>query len=313
MFAVTSKAQGANLNFVTAIVDSELEAEVAQLLYSHGNNIVFRALTFSALQSFLMDRNSDFQVIYSDDFADENLVNVLSLSYQQIKFTKVAAGFNAAQFLIDISQIARKPLIRKLQPLPNLISIMGSFGSPGISVVTNQIAARFSDATILHPEGDNFRPEISSNNKVLVATEKIRESLQSLNGRYFLDAGATLALTATLSDRRSAGQLLNWALNSSATIIYVIKPDENGINNLTNFLNDYQNLISPPPLICILNQQRFNAKARLINSEFQRLTSGQANFQVPFDYPATAKYPSRIQWWSTTFAKQFDQIAKGLV
>jgi hypothetical protein len=59
----------------------------------------FRALTFSALQSFLMDRNSDLQVIYSDDFTDENQVNVLSLSYQQIKFTKVAAGFNAASIL----------------------------------------------------------------------------------------------------------------------------------------------------------------------------------------------------------------------
>jgi hypothetical protein len=96
-----------------------------------------------------------------------------------------------------------------------------------------------------------------------LATEKNRESVQSLNGRCFLDAGATSALTATLSDRRSTGQLLNWALNSSSKIIYVIKPDEGGVNYLTSFLNDYQNLISPPPLICILNQQRFNAKAEI--------------------------------------------------
>ncbi|NBU93157.1 MAG: hypothetical protein EBS18_01070 [Actinobacteria bacterium] len=313
MSVVTSKAQGANLNFVTAIVDSELEAAVAQLLYSHGNNIIFRALTFSALQRFLIEGNLDFQVIYSDDFADETEFNNLNAEYRQIKFTKVETGFNAAQFLIDISQIARQPLVRKLQRLPNLISIMGSFGSPGISIVTNQIAARFSDATILHPEGKNFQSEISRNNKALEATEKNRDALRSHTERYFLDAGATLTLTTTLSDRRYTGKLLNWALNSSAKIIYVIKPDERGISSLTNFLIDYQNLISPPPLISILNQQRFNAKARLINTEFQRLTSGQSNFQVPFDHPATSRYPTGKQWWSTTFAKQFDQIANSLV
>jgi hypothetical protein len=133
------------------------------------------------------------------------------------------------------------------------------------------------------------------------------------SGKYFLDAGATSALTTTISDRRFSGHLLNWAVNSSAKIIYVIKPDDGGISGLSNFLNDYQNLISPPPLIIAVNQQRFNAQARLLNSQFSSLLIGQHNFQIPYDHSAAAKYPSGKLWWANTFSKQFDLIAKSLV
>ena len=312
MSAATSKSKGANLNFVTAIVDSELEAAAAQLLYSHGNNIIFRALTITSLDLFLSENQSNYQVIYSVDFASDKLIKDLVIKFPQINFTKVSRNFDAATLLTNLSQNSRQPMVRQDIRHQNLISIMGSFGSPGITSVTNQIAARFTDATILYPPSNNHRAQISSNNKLLEARESNLNTLIAPTEKYFLDTGATTALTTTISDRRFSGQLLNWALNSSAKLIYVIKPDENGIASLSNFLNDYQNLITPPSLICVLNQQRFTAKARLINTQFQSLTAKLINFQIPYDFSSAAKYPSGKQWWMTTFTKQFDLIAKSL-
>ena len=179
--------------------------------------------------------------------------------------------------------------------------------------MTNQIAARFTDATILYSSRLNSRPQSSSVNKKNEVSENNLASLVLPTGKIFLDAGATSALTTTISDRRFSGQLLNWALNSSAKLIYVIKPGEDGIHSISNFLVDYQNLISPPPLVILLNQQRFNSQARIFNSQFSALLSGQNNFQIPFDHAAATKYPSGKHWWANTFSKQFDLIAKSLV
>ena len=310
MSAATTKAQGASLNFVTAIVNSEIEAEVAHLLFSHGNNIIFRALNLSSLSDFLDQQGDEFQIIHCSDFATDSAIGNLKGRFPQIKFTQILAGFDPVALLTDLSQSMRQPLMRKQQRFPNLISILGTFGSPGISTVTNQLAARNQSSTILHAATNTLRPVI--NHKCSELQIENFDINLSATGKFFLDAGSTKALTGSISDRRFAGQILNWALNSSAKLIYVLKPDENGIAGLSTFLNDYQNLIAPPPIIYILNQQRFNAKARLINTQFLSLVSGQIQFQVPFDFAAAQKYPSGKQWLTSTFSKQFDLISKSL-
>ena len=313
MSVVTSKSKGANLNFVTAIVDSELEAAAAQLLFSHGNNIIFRALTFASLESFLAEDKSKFQIVYSSDFVSTTSIIKLIAKYPQIKFTEISENFDSATFLAELLQSERQPLLRKQERHPDLISIIGDFGSPGISTVANQIAARITDATILYSTKNNSRPQSSSINKLKEVSETNLDSLVLPTGKIFLDAGATVALTTSISDRRFSGQLLYWALNSSAKLIYVFKPGESGIQSLKNFLVDYQNLISPPPLSILLNQQRFDARARVLNSQFLTLLSGQEYFQVPYDHSAVARFPTGKQWLANTFSKQFDLIAKSLV
>jgi hypothetical protein len=276
--AATSNSAGVSLNYVTAIVDSELEAQVAQLLFSHGNNIIFRALNLNSLSEFLTNQSSGFQIVHCGDFATDTSINNLKAKFAEIKFTQVTSNFDHAILLANLSQSMRQPLLRKQERLPNLISILGSFGSPGVSTVTNQIAARIPGSTILHATGNTMRPSININNG---GTEQLIENLDfslATSGKYFLDAGSTRALTTSISDRRFSGQLLNWALNSSAKLIYVLIPDENGIAAMSHFQNDYQNLISPPPVIYLLNQQRFNAKARLINNQFLSLVTGHQKF-----------------------------------
>ncbi len=310
MSAATIKANSASLNYVTAIVNGEIEAEVAQLLFTHGNNIIFRALNQKSLVNFLAQQDMECQIIYCEDFASDTAMQDIKGKYTQFKFTQISTGFDPATLLADLSQSTRQPLLRKAQQLPNLISILGTFGSPGVSTITNQLAARFTSSTILYPSNNSLRP-ISNNQSQEMLIDNFDFTLPT-SSRYFLDAGSTKALTGSVSDRRFSGQLLNWALNSSAKLIYVLKPDENGISVLSAFLNDYKNLISPPPIIYILNQQRFNAKARLINTQFLSLVSGQVQFQVPYDFAAAQKYPTGKQWLSSTFSKQLDLISKSL-
>jgi len=308
----TSKTSGTGLNFVTAIVDGDLEASVAQLLYSHSNNIIFRALDANSLCNFLSENDLNFQVIYSGDFENANFISEQSAKYPKIRFIEVFRGFDPANLLLELSQIHPLPVPRNSQRFSNLISIMGSSGAPGVSVVTNQIAARFPEAKVLFAPRNQIRPEIWSENKANVVSSKELDNFTKNLGQTFLDAGSVTTLTSTFSDRRSSGQILNWAINCSAKIFYVIKPDENGIASLRHLLADYQNLISPPPLICILNQQRFNNVARSINSQFNSIIANNPNFQIPYDHSSVAKYPGTKQWWSTTFTKQFDLIAKSL-
>ena len=90
MSAATTKAQGAGLNYVTAIVNSELEAEVAQLLFSHGNNIIFRALNLNSLSDFLIQEVNELQIIHCEDFATDSAIGDLKDKFPQIKFTQIS-------------------------------------------------------------------------------------------------------------------------------------------------------------------------------------------------------------------------------
>ena len=82
--AITKKSSGRS--FVTAIINSECEAEVANLLFSHGNNIIFRALSFTALSTYLTEHGDDEEltIIYSSDLLKKEL---LAQSFK--KFAKI--------------------------------------------------------------------------------------------------------------------------------------------------------------------------------------------------------------------------------
>ena len=86
MSAATSNSAGASLNYVTAIVDSDLEAQVAQLLFSHGNNIIFRALNLNSLSEFLSNQSSGYQIVHCGDFAADASISNLQAKFVDIKF-----------------------------------------------------------------------------------------------------------------------------------------------------------------------------------------------------------------------------------
>jgi len=306
-------------SFVTAIINSECEAEVANLLYSHGNNIIFRALSFTALSDYLIEHGDDEEltIIYSSDLVNKEQLAQSRKKFARVRFILVSQEkFDPAELISSISESSRKPMIRQKMRMKNLISIIGAPGSPGVTTISNQIAARFSGAHVIAIKSDQYRPLISDVNK-LYEIEKF-EFLDKLDNaqQYFMDAGSTKALTSTITDRRLSGQVLDAALNYSEQIIYLIRADTAGISSLARFVADWQNLISPPKITYLLNQQRFDSAARLINGQFLSLISRMDHLQLPFDHRAIQSYPtgSRIKMLSySTFSKQIDLLCKGLV
>jgi hypothetical protein len=315
--AITKKNSGRS--FVTAIINSECEAEVANLLFSHGNNIIFRALSFTALSNYLTEHGDDEEltIIYSSDLVKKEQLTQSFKKFAKVRFISVSnERFDPAQLISSISESSRNPMIRQKMRISNLISIIGAPGSPGVTTISNQIAARFNGAHLIAIKSDQYRPLISDVNK-LFEIENL-EFLDKLDPaqRYFMDAGSTKALTTTLTDRRLGGQVLDAALNYSEQIIYLIRADTAGISSLAKFVADWQNLISPPKITYLLNQQRFDSAARLINGQFLSLLSSMVHLQLPFDHRASQSYPTstRIKMLThSTFSKQIDLLCKSLV
>jgi cytidylate kinase len=306
-------------SFITAIINSECEAEVANLLFSHGNNIIYRALTFSALTNYLNEHKADEQltIIYSTDLVKKEEISKVSKLFVSVRFIPVTPNkFDATELIACISESIRKPMVRDRDRIDNLIAVIGSPSSPGVSTIANQVAARFNGAQLISLKSDAYRTPVSPVNKLMeVENLNFFEKLSN-DQTLVMDAGSTVALTSTLTDRRISGQLQDLVLNAAKRIVYVIRADTSGINYLSKFIADYQNLILPPAITYLLNQQRFDSSARLVNTQFLSIVSGKDHLQLPFDYRAAARYPvgdrSKLFTYST-FSKQLDLLCKSLV
>jgi cytidylate kinase len=315
--AIISNSTGRS--FITAIINSECEAEVANLLFSHGNNIIYRALTLTALTNYLNEHkeNEQLTIIYSTDLIKKDEISRVSKLFSSIRFIPVESNkFDATELIACISESIRKPMVRGRERLDNLIAVLGSPSSPGVSTIANQIAARFDGAQLISLKSDAYRTPISSANKSMEVENLDFINKISSDQRYVMDAGSTVALTSTLTDRRLSGQLQDLVLSCAKRIIYVIRADTNGINHLSKFIADYQNLILPPAITYLLNQQRFDSAARLVNTQFLSIVSGKDHLQLPFDHRAAARYPigDRTKLFTySTFSKQLDLLCKSLV
>ena len=136
------------------------------------------------------------------------------------------------------------------------------------------------------------------------------------SGFTIIDAGSSVALTKTISDRRMNALWLSNSLASAGNLIYVLKANDNGISYLAKFVSDFKNLLNPPPIFYVLNQQRFDRKGQSIQSKFLEIVGNYPSFQIPQDHrsirsQADAARPNHF-WRSTTFNKQIQKIGNQL-
>ena len=62
-----SEASDLKLNLITAISNSEKEDNIAELLFSQGCNIIYRALNLESLERFLDKNQPQSNIIFSKD------------------------------------------------------------------------------------------------------------------------------------------------------------------------------------------------------------------------------------------------------
>ena len=303
------------LDLITAISNSDQEEKIAALLHSQGCNIIYRALNSDLLTAFLASNQSTVSLVYSQDFITGAKLKELSTSFAGLRLIQLTEDLNSQELLKQLAQISRPPLLHQLARANNLIAILGTPGSPGISTITNHLAV-FKSAQVIAAEHHNLRPQSSAKVETIAASELDKKLVALGSGLVFIDSGRSVALTKTISDRRMNALWLSHSLACAGKLVYVLEANDNGISYLAEFVSDFKNILNPPPIFYVLNQQRFDRRGQSIQRKFLEVVGNQPSFQIPQDYRSIrsqvgAAWPNNF-WRSTTFNKQIEKIGNQL-
>jgi hypothetical protein len=303
------------LNLITAISNSDQEEKIAALLHSQGCNIVYRALNINLLTTFLVSNNLKVNVIYTPDFVSKAKLKELSISYPELKLIQLTEDLNSQELLTQLAQISRPPLLHQLARANNLIAVLGTPGSPGISTITNHLAV-FKSAQVIAAAHHNLRPQSRARVEIISASELDKKLAAIGSSLAIIDAGASVELTKTISDRRMNAIWLSHSLTCAGNLIYILSANDNGISYLADFVSDFRNLLNPPPVFFVLNQQRLDRKGQSIQRKFLEIVGNNPSFQIPQDHRSIRSQAdatrSNLFWRSTTFNKQILKIGNQL-
>lgn len=310
-----SEVSELKLNLITAISSSDQEEIVASLLYSQGCNIIYRAITLDGLTKFLSELKTLVSVLYSKEFGSQAELTKLIKVFKQHNFIEIEDRFDPLTLISNLAGITRPALLQQLVKLDNVVTVIGSPDSPGISTITNHLAIELS-ASLITSNHHNLRPLGLSKVNQIPASELGKTLEEFGKDQLIIDGGSTTSLTKILADRRVNAQWLSQSINSSRYLIYIVKSGENGMTYLSEFISDFNNLINAPMLICVLNQQRFDRYGQVIQKRFNDLASSYPIFALPYDIGAIRAMnspQSKFKFWrNSAFSNQIAKIGNHL-
>ena len=310
-----SEVSELKLNLITAISSSDQEEIVASLLYSQGCNIIYRAITLDGLTKFLSELKTLVSVLYSKEFGSQAELTKLIKVFKQHNFIEIADRFDPLSLISNLAGITRPALLQQLVRLDNLVTVIGSPDSPGVSTITNHLAIELS-ATLITSNHHNLRPLGLSKVNQIPASELGKTLEEFGKDQLIIDGGSTTSLTKILADRRVNAQWLSQSISCSRYLVYIVKSGDNGMIYLSEFISDFNNLINAPMLICVLNQQRFDRYGQVIQKRFNDLASSYPMFALPYDIGAIRAMnspQSKFKFWrNSAFSNQIAKIGNHL-
>ena len=310
-----SEVSELKLNLITAISSSDQEEIVASLLYSQGCNIIYRAITLDGLTKFLSELKTLVSVLYSKEFGSQAELTKLIKVFKQHNFIEIDNRFDPLSLISNLAGITRPALLQQLVRLDNLVTVIGSPDSPGISTITNHLAIELS-ASLITSNHHNLRPLGLSKVNQIPASELGKTLEEFGKDQLIIDGGSTTSLTKILADRRVNAQWLSQSINCSRYLVYIVKSGDNGMIYLSEFISDFNNLINAPMLICVLNQQRFDRYGQVIQKRFNDLASSYPIFALPYDIGAIRAMnspQSKYKFWrNSAFSNQIAKIGNHL-
>ena len=310
-----SEVSELKLNLITAISSSDQEEIVASLLYSQGCNIIYRAITLDGLTKFLSELKTLVSVLYSKEFGSQAEFTKLIKVFKQHNFIEIDDRFDPLSLISNLAGITRPALLQQLVRLDNLVTVIGSPDSPGISTITNHLANELS-ASLITSNHHNLRPLGLSKVNQIPASELGKTLEEFGKDQLIIDGGSTTSLTKILADRRVNAQWLSQSISCSRYLVYIVKSGDNGMTYLSEFISDFNNLINAPMLICVLNQQRFDRYGQVIQKRFNDLASFYPIFALPYDIGASRAMnssQSKYKFWrNSAFSNQIAKIGNHL-
>jgi hypothetical protein len=310
-----SEVSELKLNLITAISSSDQEEIVASLLYSQGCNIIYRAITLDGLTKFLSELKTLVSVLYSKEFGSQAELTKLIKVFKQHNFLEIDDRFDPLSLISNLAGITRPALLQQLVRLDNLVTVIGSPDSPGISTITNHLAIELS-ASLITSNHHNLRPLGLSKVNQIPASELGKTLEEFGKDQLIIDGGSTTSLTKILADRRVNAQWLSQSISCSRYLVYIVKSGDNGMTYLSEFISDFNNLINAPLLFCVLNQQRFDRYGQVIQKRFNDLASSYPMFALPYDIGAIRAMnspQSKFKFWrNSAFSNQIAKIGNHL-
>jgi hypothetical protein len=294
------------IEVITAIADADFEDFVAQLLYSQGWSIIYRAFDSESLLHLLEERRSLRTVIvYKADLPGFTLDSLMAFEDFPFTFISLDGSEPAAHAIMQkIRSQLRLPLLQRPQSeAPSMREIAKV--APKIYTITGSSAGRSALAIALGEEllGKNgtgtevamidaeFRSQ-SLARKLALSSERLRaipfdpslkpRSLPELHSEEsaIIDIGPLPSLGEVVHDRRWHGSLISSILESTHHLLYILSSTEESLDELSQFLKEFPILLRKIPItyICILVGS--SRELRQAEARFLTLTTAENRFLI---------------------------------
>jgi CobQ/CobB/MinD/ParA nucleotide binding domain len=308
------------LQVITAIGDSDLEDYVAQLLFSQGWSIIFRALDGTSLMNFLSSRPSELRtlvVITSDlpEFTSVSLpehVTVINLD---------GIGLDSHKIMVAVRGQIRAPLIQPMAPAAGLeeervhresaITITGTPGSPGRTTLAYLLAQSLSASEKIRLiDADLLAPALSSVKSSQFVIDSIDASqkpriLPEYPERSIIDLGVLPPLDEVVHDRRWRAELVHSIVESTGSLVYVAKSSLVSLERLGKFIDQFPIYLRKIPTTYVINQIGRTREDRALEQRFIELLEGEIYFLIPRDEHLSDNPKSKAR-------KEIDKMAASL-
>ena len=286
------------LDVVTAIGDAEAEDYIAQLLFTQGWNIIYRAFDMNSLQEFLNNRAKELRtvLVYRRDLTDFDISIIDSFaspSLTAISLDDIA--MNSHLIMQHIRTHLRLPLIinkpqwsQEIQEPKKFKTILvtGTAGAPGRSTIAVNLALESNlpivDLDFRSPAIKYLIERSDLNIPVLnLEEEKPREYRPSESA--ILDIGQLPPIGEMVNDRRWQAVLMNSAVEVATKLIYVCKANGLSLIRLTKFIEEFPILLRKIPIIYVFNLAGNSREERAMERGFSKIVAGESSIIIAND------------------------------
>ena len=284
------------LEVITAIEDRDLEDYVAQLLFSQGWSIIYRALDATSLREILASRGGARTiVIYTSNMS--GLSSDLLLFQEELNFTAISLDAiplgerNPHNIMTIIRGYVRAPMIQQVKPMRpeapamkqrRVITVTGTTGAPGRTLLSIALAEEYSLTHTLSLVDADMRSRTltrtlrgkSTPYEIASLDPSVRpSSLPEVGNRdiSLVDLGTLPPLGDLVNDRRWQAVLTHNILQATSHLLFVCKPTVASMEEVREFVHEFPLLLQTTPITFICVTQSLQRSTREALSTFDSI------------------------------------------
>lgn len=292
------------IEVITAIGEADLEDYVAQLLFTQGWSIIFRAFDGAALEEFMTARSTQLRtiIVYTTELPAFTSDLILKLSSTVITFVSLdGVPSTAHEIMQKIRSQLRLPMVHQgdaalpknvsspiiLSAPKKVIVITGSAGAPGKTMFATSLAQVMSsqrkvtviDADFRSPPLESY---ITTNSYSISSLSSSQKPVNLPEGDAkevsIIDVGVLPPLNEVVNDRRWTALLYNSILDSATQLVYISQTTKQSLTQLDIFLKELPVLTKQIPItyICICVGQ--SKQLRKAQAAFTQIVGRERHF-----------------------------------